>query len=66
MYKRMYDQRVALEHAIRDLVSDLTHHDRDEDEELPRGAIEAMLEQKVITQEWMVEVFRQALAEALS
>jgi hypothetical protein len=51
--------------AIDDLVASFIYYDRKEDEDLPRGDIEAAVEAGEITQEQMVQAFSAALREAL-
>lgn len=54
-----------IESEIIDLVSDLLHYDRKEDEDLPRGAIEQAVENGEITVDQMVQTFREALESHL-
>jgi hypothetical protein len=55
-----------IEGTISDLVSGFLYYDRKEDEELPRGEIERLLDEGVITAEWIVEKFAEKLREYLS
>jgi superoxide dismutase len=55
----------VIEDAIQDLVMDLLVYDRQEDEELPRGAIEAAIEADFVSVDEMVEMFRVALTTGL-
>lgn len=47
--------------TVSDLVADFYYYDRKEDEELPRGAIEAAIERGEITVDEIVEHFRATL-----
>lgn len=58
--------KTLIEGTISDLVSAFVYYDRKEDEELPRGEIERLLEEGVITAEWIVEKFGEKLREYLS
>jgi hypothetical protein len=51
--------------CIGDAVSDLLYYDRKDDEELPRGEIEAAIEAKELTIDDMVDRFRAVLQEGL-
>lgn len=51
--------------TVDDLVGDFLYYDRKEDEELERGAIEAAIEDGVITEEEIVEMFRTSLRKGL-
>lgn len=51
--------------VIVDLVSDLLHYDRKEDEDLPRGEIERAVASGEISLEGMVATFREALESHL-
>lgn len=56
--------RKAREHAlnrIEDLVGALLYYDRAEDEDLPRGLIELLVDSGLLTPEEMVEHFRKHL-----
>lgn len=56
------DPRVAaLEDTINDMATNLFYYDRKEDEELPVGAIEELLESGAITKEWLVQKFAAAI-----
>lgn len=44
--------------TVKDLAGDFMYYDREEDEELPRGAIEQAIKDGVITVDEIVEVFR--------
>lgn len=55
----------VIEDAIQDLVLNLLDFDRREDEDLPRGAIEAAVEADFVTVDEMVEMFRVALTTGL-
>ena len=58
--------KTLIEGTISDLVSAFVYYDRKEDEELPRGEIERLLDEGVITAEWIVEKFAEKLRESLS
>lgn len=62
------DERTPRDHlaaTISDLVGDLLYYDRKEDEDLPRGAIEAMVASGEISASEMVALFRDELAAGL-
>jgi hypothetical protein len=48
-----------------DVFSNLVYYDRKDDERLPRGRIEALVERKVLTPEEIADAFRFALLKAL-
>jgi len=47
--------------VVGDLVSDFMYHDRKEDDDLPRGAIEKALATGVLTVDEIVEKFREEI-----
>ena len=49
--------------TVEDLVSNFLYYDRKEDEDLPVGKIEELIEDKTISIDELVERFRQALLE---
>lgn len=49
--------------AISDLVKDLFHYDRKEDEDLPEGAIEELIERGELEIEELVDRFREEIEE---
>lgn len=51
--------------TIDDLVRDFLYYDRKEDEELPRGVIEELVEDGKLTVDEMVACFRKHLEEGL-
>lgn len=51
--------------TVSDLVADFTYYDRKEDEELPRGAIEAAIERGDVTIDQIVDHFRFMLTTRL-
>jgi hypothetical protein len=51
--------------TVGDLVSDFLYYDRKEDEDLPRGEIEAAIKTEVITTEEIVSHFRDHLLRGL-
>lgn len=51
--------------AVDDLVSDFLYYDRKEDDDLPRGAIQAAIENKEISVEEIVEFFKKKLIYGL-
>jgi hypothetical protein len=51
--------------AIKDLVSNFIYYDRKEDEDLPLGAIEAMLGKNMFTIQDMVDLFHEELTKAI-
>lgn len=51
--------------TVTDMVTDFTYYDRKEDEELPRGAIEAAVQQGEISVDEIVAHFRAELVKAL-
>jgi hypothetical protein len=53
-----------LKNTISDLVSDLMYYDRKEDEELPRGEIEKMIESEETSVDAIVSEFRNELTKA--
>ena len=54
-----------IEGTVDDLVGDFLYYDRKNDEELEQGVIEAAIEDGVITEEEIVEMFRTALRKGL-
>ena len=63
-----YGQRTRAERilgTVDDLVADFLYYDRKEDENLPRGAIEAAILEGEITPELIAERFTFGLMEAL-
>lgn len=52
--------------TVTDLAADFAHYDRKEDEELPRGAIEAAVQQGEISIDEIVTHFRSELVKALA
>ncbi len=52
--------------TVSDLVGAFLYYDRKEDEELPRGVIEAAICQGVVTVDEIVDRFRSRLIEAVS
>lgn len=64
--RRMKKRPELIRMTIIDLVTDLMYYDRKEDQELPRGEIEAAIENSELTAEDMVDWFRDALLESLS
>ncbi len=54
-----------IEDTVDDLVGDFLYYDRQDDEELEQGVIEAAIEDGVITEEEIVEMFRAALRTVL-
>ncbi len=51
--------------TVEDLVSDLMHYDRDNDEELPEGAIEEAIAAGEITVEEIIVVFESGLRDVI-
>lgn len=58
-------KKEILADTVADLVGQLLYYDRKEDEELPRGAIEAMIDKGVVTREEIVELFKVELFKGL-
>lgn len=56
----------AMNNIIADLVSALLYYDRQEDEEHPPGWIEAQIEAKRFTVNWIVSRFREELVVGLA
>lgn len=54
-----------LKATISDVVADFIYYDRKEDEDLPRDAIEEMIERGDVTVEWIIEEFKTCLLKAL-
>ena len=54
-----------LNNTITDLVSKFLYYDRKEDEELPKGEIEAMIKKGETSIEEIVEVFKNELTKGL-
>ena len=61
----MASKETVLE-TVDDLVSDFLYYDRKEDEDLPRGKIEAMVSRGEITVDEIVERFSIEIRKALS
>lgn len=59
----MKTRRERIENTVKDLVGDLLYYDRKEDDDLPRGAIEAAVQAGEITKAEIVELFSQQLGE---
>jgi hypothetical protein len=57
--------RENIENNIKDLVSGFLYYDRKEDEELPRGAIEQAVKDRVISVEEMAALFKSELEKGL-
>jgi len=51
--------------AAEDLVVDFLYYDRKEDEDLPRGAIEAAISMGLVTEQEIIDVFAANLREGL-
>lgn len=51
------ERRETLQNTIDDHVSNLLYYDRKEDEDLPMGTIEEMVEKKEVTVDEMIEWF---------
>lgn len=51
--------------TVDDLVGQFLYYDREEDEDLPLGVIEQNIKDGVITQEEVVEKFKERLKECL-
>ena len=60
----MTERRRHIENCISDLVGSFLYYDRKEDEELPRGAIEAAIEAGEISVTEMADQFRGHLIDA--
>jgi Ca2+-binding EF-hand superfamily protein len=58
-------RRQIIETTIDDLVSNFLYYDRKEDEDLPRGEIEAAVAAGEITKDEIVERFRKELEKGL-
>lgn len=58
----MKTRREIIESTLDDLVSDFLYYDRKEDEELPRGEVEAAIEAGEITVDEIVERFRKEVS----
>lgn len=56
-------RRQRIEDAISDMVGDLLYYNRKEDEDLPRGAIEAAVAAGEITKQEIVDAFVYALGD---
>ena len=54
-----------IKNTISDLVGSFLYYDRKEDEDLPRGAIEQAIKDKVITIEEIVKIFSSELHKGL-
>jgi len=54
-----------IDNAVHDLATKLLWDDRKEDEDLPRGVIEDLIERQVVTVDAIVETFRDALTTGL-
>ena len=61
----MNERRQIILDTVDDLVADLLYYDRKEDEELPRGEIEAAIKAGEISEADIVEAFAAALREGL-
>lgn len=59
-------RRELIKEAIEDLVLNLLDYERREDDELPRGAIEAAVRAGEITIDEMIKIFADQLREDLS
>lgn len=59
------ERKETLLDEISDLVSKFLYYDRKEDEELPRGAIEEMIEEGEITVDEIIDAFASELREGL-
>lgn len=55
--------RELIEAVVTDMVANLLYYDRKEDEELPRGAIEEAIENKIISADEIVSLFEKELKE---
>ena len=55
-----------IKNTIEDLVSDFLYYDREEDEDLPRGAIQKAVKDDLITKEQIIKKFAESLNEGLS
>ena len=66
MAKKVKSRRKLIEDTVDDLVSNLLYYDRKEDEELPRGEIEAAIEAGEITVDEIGALFLTALRKGLT
>jgi hypothetical protein len=57
--------KASILEAVEDLVLDFLVYDRQEDEDLPEGAIENALDKGDITEEEIVNKFKECLRESL-
>ena len=55
------DRRETILATAKDCMADFLYYDRKEDEDLPCGAIEAAIQDGVVTVEEILEIFRAAL-----
>ena len=62
----MSDKRETILNTVDDLVSKFLYYDRKEDEDLPRGAIEAAILDGEISVEDMSDLFKAKLIEGLA
>lgn len=60
----MSDKTTIL-NEVTDLVNNFLYYDRKEDEDLPRGAIEAAIASGEVTRDELVEIFRLELERGL-
>jgi hypothetical protein len=58
-------KRDYVEDVVKDLVAGFLYYDRKEDNELPRGEIENMIKEKLITVDQIVNVFREELEKSI-
>lgn len=57
--------KYILVNVIKDSVVDLLYYDRKEDEDLPVGAIEEMIEGGILSIDEMVEIYKNELTKQL-
>lgn len=59
------DRKAVVLDTLSDLVGQFLYYDRKEDEDLPTGAIEKMIDKGQITVDELVEVFKTELTKGL-
>lgn len=62
----MLTQKELVLNTVVDLVSNFLYYDRKEDEDLPRGVIDDLVKNGIVTVDEIVTLFKQKLIEGLS
>ncbi len=60
----MHKKELILGH-VQDLVADFLYYDRKEDEDLPRGQIQAAIKENIVTVDEIIECFSKKLRDSL-